>query len=183
MATSATYDEWDDPGLSFTEEQVAAYTPQAVAAVRVNWLLDHIPLALRRSQLGEKAEWWRKVADKMVDVVTWYCVVAELPGIDREEIFDLPGAEEDIKKLTVAARKWGSPEDILAEWRILVRSEMVQHVTLSRRCAGSRKISGWNKRERSISNRVANALFKEATTTNRLESMLNSRTKSKKDEE
>lgn len=182
MATSATYDEWDDPGLSFTEEQVAGYTPQAVAAVRVNWLMDHVPLALRRSQLGEKSEWWRKAADKMVDAITWYCVVAELPGIDREAIYELPDGDE-LKKLTVESRKWGESDDILAEWRSMVRSEMVQHVTLSRRCAGSRKISGWSKRERSISNKVANALFKEATTISRLEAMLNSRTKSKKEDQ
>src|SRR5690606_32686917 len=129
MATAVTYDEWDDPGLSFTEEQVAGYTPSAVAAVRVNWLLEHIPMALRRSQLGEKSEWWRKVADKMVDAITWYCVVAELPGIDREGVYELPDGDE-LKKLTVQARKWREPEDVLAEWRSLVRSEMVQHVTL-----------------------------------------------------
>lgn len=181
MATAITYDEWDDPGLAFTEDQVAGYAPSAVAAVRVNWLAEHIPLALRRSQLGEKSEWWRKVADKMVDSITWYCVVAELPGIDREKIFQLPDGEE-LKKLTVQARKWGEPSDVLSEWRMLVRSEMVQHVTLGRRCAGSKKISGWGKREKSISNKVANALFKEAMVTSRLETMLVSRTQTKEEE-
>lgn len=181
MATAATYDEWDDPGLSFTEEQVAGYAPAAVAAVRVNWLLDHIPLALRRSQLGEKTEWWRKVADKMVDAVTWYCIVAELPGIDREAIYELP-VDDGLKKLTVAARKLGEPSEVIAEWRALVRSEMVQHVTLGRRCAGSKKISNWGKREKSTSNKVANAIFKEMTTIGRLDSMLVSRTKAKEED-
>lgn len=181
MATAEVYDEWDDPGLSFTEEQVGSYSPQTVAAVRVNWLLETIPLAYRRSQLGEKSEWWRKVADKMVDVVTWYCIVAEIPGIDREHVFDLPETDADMKKLTVAARKLGEPEELIASWRSIVRSEMIQHVTLGRRCAGSRKISNWTKREKSISNKVANAIFKEATVVNRLETQLASRTKSKED--
>lgn len=182
MATAEVYDEWDDPGLAFTEEQVAAYTPQAVASVRVNWLLEHIPIVLRRSQLGEKTEWWRKTADKMVDVATWYCVVAEIPGLDREMIFDLGLDDAEMKRLAVAARKLGEPEEFLATWRSLVRSEMVQHVTLGRRCAGSKKISSWGKREKSISNKVANALFKEATVIGRLETMLVSRTKSKTEE-
>jgi hypothetical protein len=179
VATASVYDEWDDPGLAYTEEQVSAYTPQAVASVRVNWLLEHVPIVLRRAQLGEKPEWWHKVGEKMVDVVTWYCVVAEIPGIDREMIFDLGLSDDEMKKLAVAARKLGEPEEFLAVWRSLVRSEMIQHVTLGRRCAGSRKISQWGKRERSISNKVANALFKEAEVINRLETMLVSRTKSK----
>ena len=178
MATAAVYDEWDDPGLAFSEEQVAAYTPQVVAAVRVNWLLENAPLALRRSQLGEKSEWWRKVADKMVDLITWYCVVAELPGVDREAIYELPDGKA-LTALTVEARRIGDPENFLAEWRSEVRSEMIQHVTLGRRCSGSRTISGWGKRHRSISNRVANSLYREATTCSHLEGMLMSRTTSK----
>lgn len=180
MATAEAYDDFDDPGLAFTDEQVKEYRPQIVASVRVNWLLEHIPLVLRRSQLGEKAQWWTKVGHKMVDVVTWYCVVAELPGIDREELMKEPEAE---KALTLAARKLGEPDEFLAEWASLIRTEMVQHVTLGRRCSSARAISSWGKRERSISNKVANALKKELDATGRLGSVLASRTASKKGEE
>lgn len=180
MATAEAYDQWDDPGLTFTDEQCHEYKPQTTAAVRMNELLELIPLALLRSQLGEKPQWWVKVAHKMVDCVTWYAVVAELPGIDRAEVLEEP---QRTTELTVAARKLGEPDEFLATWRQGVRAEMVIHVTLGRRCSGSRKISGWTKRERSVSNKVANALTKELGVCDHLEQMLNARTARRSDEE
>jgi hypothetical protein len=176
VATAEAYDQWDDPGLTFTDTQCAEFRPQTTAAVRMNELLEMIPLALRRSQLGEKAQWWTQVAHKMVDCVTWYAVVAELPGIDRAEVLVEP---EATKEVTVAARKLGEPQEFMATWHQGVRAELLVHVTLGRRCSGSRKVSGWTKRDRSISNKVANALNKELSTCGRLETMLASRTSAK----
>lgn len=179
MATAEAYDQWDDPGMAFTDEQCAEYDPKAVAAVRVNELLGYIPLALRRSQLGEKAKWWESVAAKMTDCVTWYCVVAELPGIDRAalhaqaELVD----KKAMTQLTVVARQLGEPEEFLERWQAAVRTEMVQHVTLGRRCAGSRKISGWTKAQRSLSNKIANAVIRELHVIQRSADALTARTK------
>lgn len=176
MATAEAYDDWDDPGLAFTDEQCKEYDPKAVAAVRVNELLATIPLAIRRSQLGEKVKWWETVAAKMTDCVTWYCVVAGLPGIDRAALHTLP-TDKALTALTVRARDLGEPEDFLDVWRASVRSEMVSHVTLGRRCAGSRKLSGWGKAERSMSNKIANALMKELAVVQRSADSLTARTK------
>lgn len=183
MATAEAYDQWDDPGLAFSEEQISGYEPTAVAAVRVNELLELIPVVARRAQLGEKAKWWESVGAKMLDVCSWYCVVAELPGIDREGALEVTADGSALRKLTVAARDLGTPEDFLAEWQGKADAEMRQHVSLGRRCASSRKLSGWSKRERSISNRVANALFKEQAAIARLSTSLRSRTKASAKEE
>jgi hypothetical protein len=184
MATAEAYDQWDDPGLAFTDEQCAEYDPKAVAAVRVNELLGLVPLAIRRSQLGEKAKWWETVAAKMTDVITWYCVVGGLPGIDRAalhaqaEMVD----KKALTQLTVIARQLGEPEEFLAVWQASVRSEMVQHVTLGRRCAGSRKLSGWTKAERSLSNKIANAIVKEMSVAQKMADALAARTKGNSEE-
>lgn len=183
MATAEAYDDWDDPGMAFNDEQVESYEPQACAAVRMNWLLGSIPLAVRRAQLGEKAKWWETVAAKQADLVTWYAVVAELPGVDREGLLGVDGVDgADLRKLTVGARDMGDPLDWLAEWSSMVDQEMRGHVTLGRRCATSKKMSGWGKRERSISNKVANALHKEQTTIARLALQLRSRTGTAKEQ-
>lgn len=185
MATAEAYDDWDDPGLAFTDEQCKEYDPKAVAAVRVNELLGLVPLAIRRSQLGEKSKWWTDIAARMTDCVTWYCVVAGLPGIDRAalhaqaEMVD----KKALTQLTVAARDIGEPEEFLAVWQARVRSEMVQHVTLGRRCAGSRKLSGWTKADRSMSNKIANALMKEINVVSKMAEALTARTKGEAQEE
>lgn len=176
MATAEAYDQYDDPGMAFTDEQCAAYDPKAVAAVRVNALQNYAPLALRRSQLGEKAKWWEKVHAKILDVMSWYCVVAEIPGIDRELMHKLPTDDKELRKLTVDARNLGTEEEFVVRWHGEAVAEMMQHVTLGRRCSLSKKMSGWGKKERSLSNRVANAITKEISTIERLTEMLASRT-------
>lgn len=179
MATAEAYDQWDDPGLAFSEEQIKACNPKASAAERVNALIEIVPVVLRRSELGTKAKWWEKVADKMVDVITWYCVVAELPGIDREGI----RIHANDKAITLRAHKLGTEEEFMRIWHSTVSGVLVTHVTLGRRCASARALSGWTKKERSLSNRVANAIFKELTVIHRMDEALASRTSSSQDGE
>jgi len=178
MATAEAYDDWDDPGLAFTDEQLGEYDAKAVAAVRINYLLETIPLAVRRSQLGEKVKWWEGVAARQLDCVTWYCVVAGLPGVDRAEVYASAEPEgKALTALTVRARDLGEPDAYLAAWTASVRSEMVQHVTLGRRCTNSRKLSGWTKADRSMSNKIANALMKEINVVGKMHEALTARTK------
>lgn len=173
MASASAYDHWDDPGLAFTEEDLASHDPQKVAEVRVAALLHRFQVAKRRAELPdlEKPQWWAEVSKRLLDVVTWYCVALEIPGINREAAQELPPASSQEGKALTKEALNATPSDWLAEWAEEAESSARYAVTLGRRCIGK----GWPKRNRSLSNKMANCFTKELNLIQKFESMLVSR--------
>lgn len=163
MATAASYDTWEDPGVAFGEDEIRGYVVSAVAEGRVRWLLHTAVVIEKLLALPDapKRQWWTKAQGKMVDCTTWYCIVAGLEGIDRSSVRTLPDpSSAEGKSLASEALKMESGE-FMAQWIAEARAALISHVTIGRRCASARKMSGWTKKETSMSNKVANALVKE----------------------
>lgn len=165
MATASAYDQWEDPGLAFGEDEIAGHVVSAVAEARVNWLL-HMAVVIEKLLAmpdAPKRQWWMKVQAKMVDTVTWYCRTAELQGIDRGAVKELPlpssPAGKSLAKDALDLMK--NEEEFVAVWNAQLKGIMVQHVTIGRRCASAKQISKWSKKESSLSNKIANAITKE----------------------
>jgi hypothetical protein len=180
MGTSHAYDEWFDVGKSFGEDEVAGFRLAAIPEARVKWLLDKGLVISRLIELpgASKLKWWDEVRRRFLDVVTWDCVVAGLPGIDRDTVWDLPDASTTFgKELTVQAHLLRSSE-FMEEWRGEVDRAFRLHVTLSRACANAVSLSYWGKAERSMSNKISNALNREMNLIGKSEQSLLSRTKS-----
>lgn len=173
MANAVVYDLWDDAGMAFSEDQVREFHPSATAAGRVTWLVTHALVTQRRSDLNtEKPQWWAKVSRSILDCAGWYCVAGELPGLDRSEVMRAPTREPELKKLSALAHQLGDPEEFLDAWGSDVTGVMRSHVTLGRRCLGARAVSGWGVKEKKMSNRVANAVYREMMLTVHLRELL-----------
>lgn len=175
MATAVAYDEWDDPGMAFTDEDLVSYDPQKWADQHVLVLTGTIKSVLRHAELPkiEKPDWWSKAADKMIDTITWFCVALEIPGIDREAIRTLPDAKSAEGKALTRTALDLNPEDWLGAMLSTSEANLRHIVTIGRRCAGK----GWDKRNRSLNNKLANSLIRERNALLKLEDLLTSRTK------
>lgn len=170
MAQAEAYDGWDDPGLAYSEEQIAGHRPSAYAERRVAELVADARTILALLALPDtpKADWWKAVEVKLVDCATWYCRVAEIPGIDRAELAALPPrASAAGKELTLAAQRLDA-QSFMDAWATGAQVGMTGFVTLGRRCAGATQISGWKKREKSLSNKIANAINREISASEKL---------------
>jgi len=178
MATAVAYDQWEDAGLAFSEDQLKNFSPTLVAAARVNWMVEQIPIVLRRADLAGLPKWWQEVARKMEDVMGWYCVVAVLPAVDRVDLHSLvnAGTPAERKKQTLAAHSLGTEMEFLNAWHTEVRGTMIELVTLGRRCSSSTAVSGWKKADKKMANKVANAVDREAHAIDVLRQQLVSRT-------
>lgn len=163
MATAVAFDEWYDAGMAFGEEEVRGHLATAVAEERIRLALDNVQVIERLLELPKapKPKWWRERQNHLIDVCTWYAVVAELPGIDRGLVRHLPSpSSAEGKKLTARAHNL-DPVQWADTWVADVRLALVRHVTLGRACVNARKVSGWTKKEKSLSNKVAHALVRE----------------------
>lgn len=176
MATAYAYDSWEDPGLAFTDEEVANYDPWKLADARRDYLLSMWAVVHRRSELKiEAAEWWRKAAAKILDVTSWYCVSCEIPAFDRAALAEgLPPASSSQGKALTKQALDQTPEGFLGEWQASSEACMRYAVTLGRRAVGSRR--GRNLKR--ISNKLANSINKEMSTANYLQKLLEARTTS-----
>lgn len=178
MATAASYDQWADAGMAFTDEELKAYGPGLWAEERVKEVLDRWAVAHRKAGLPgiEAPKWWEDVSKKMLDVVSWYCVALALPGIDREALRDglpTPSSAEG-KALTKRALD-ATPDGFLGSWSADAEAQMRYVVTIGRACWMAKGTSGWKKATNKESNRLANCLMKEINLTQRLDQTLSSR--------
>lgn len=165
MATATSYDQWEDPGLAFGEDEIAGHVVSAIAEARVQWLL-HMAVVIEKLLAmpdAPKRQWWMKVQAKMVDTVTWYCRSAELQGIDRGAVKELPLPSSPAAKAlaTEALAVCGDEQAFIEGWTAMLKGVMVHHVTIGRRCVSAKQISKWTKKESSLSNKIANAIVKE----------------------
>lgn len=168
MATARLYDQWEDAGMAFTEEDLESYSPQRWAEQRIEKMMGRYVVVCRRAELAEdKPQWWKDFASGIKKVVGWYCVAMELPKMEMDSASASLTAG---KRLTAQARDL-TPEVALGVWQTDAEAAMRHVVTLGRRCAGR----GWKKGERSLSNKLANCVMREHTLAAKLERQLASK--------
>jgi len=183
MATATSYDKWDDPGMAFTEEEIKGYSPQVFASGRIDELV-HLYQMVNLVQSGavriNKPVFWNKAGRKLLDKASWYAQALEVPGIDREAVEVLPEPDSvEGKELMVAARELArmEPDEWLESYWQECSSMMFRVVTLGRRCSTNPALSGWGKRDRSYSNKLANAVNNELLLVGKLKEILETNTK------
>jgi hypothetical protein len=174
MAVAAAYDEWADVGSAHGEDEVVGYVMASGPEERVRALIDYGLTITRKTELPgcEKAVWWTQSRNYLPGVISWYCRVAELPGIDRATVWDLPTNEGEVQILTAAALRLDAGLWV-QEWRTDVTRALTRHVTLCR----AKFLLKMSKQERSLSNRISNAFIKELDTVKLIETRLASLTR------
>lgn len=176
MGIAAAYDLWFDPGMAFDEDELRGFVTASVAEARVKRLTEIIHVIERHNEIpgAAKTAWWAKVQAKCIDVITWYCVVGELPGIDREAIRFIPDATTaEGKKLTQEAQRL-EPEEFIDTWKVDLSSCMCYFVTVSRTCAAA---GVWKRMDVKKANKVANAIKREMDMLETVSGLLNSLTR------
>lgn len=178
MATAEIYNVWEDVGMAFSVEECDSYDPKEWAEHRIAQLLGACQLVYRRTQLPNlsKPVWWEEVDKRLWKCVTWYCMAMERPGISREDdivaVVEALGAKSSEGKALTKRALDLVEEDWLGAWRADAESSMRYVVTIGRRCVGRKD---WRKAQRSLNNRLANAVSKEIALIDKLEASLSSR--------
>lgn len=180
MATAGSYDEWDDPGMAFTPEELTTWDMEAFALERVEAIRMRLGLPLRRRmELHLELPAFCGSYKKQVDgIVSWYYVALALPRSaepDEATVAALldPKSEEG-KRLTKAAQTL-SFDVSLNSWEADAEGALRRVVTIGRRCAGATSVSGWKKADKSRSNKLANCVHRELTAIEKLRKSLESR--------
>lgn len=173
MARSGAYDEWEDVGLAFTDQEVATFSAQLWAETHLKELCDVVRVLLRRTQLPNmiKPQWQEQALKMMKGRVTWLSVAAALPAVDLDAVCDLPDPKTaEGKQLTQRALS-AEPDLYLASVRAHWSGLMTWYVTISRRAAS---VQSWKKAEHSRSNKIANAALGDVRTIDKLLGLLES---------
>lgn len=160
MARSAVYDKWEDVGLAFSVEEVADYDPKVLGEKRIAHLMDAALVMERRSTLPkiDKPAFCHQVARDLLNRATGYCRALTLPGIDKSAALTLPHAGSAEGKALTARAVNMDIDAWLVEEIARVEACLRYAVSIGRR-AESR--TGWRKTDRSLSNKLANALVQE----------------------
>lgn len=177
MAVAKVYDEFEDVGLSFTEEEVRDWDPQAWAQDRVDRIVQLTLVARSRAdQPIDKEEFWKWMASGLANVATWYCRALELPGLDREEDLSLGSlSPSERKKIRAEALRIGDGEGWILEGLSSGQAALGYVVTIGRRSFMSPVGRGSRGRvSKSRGNKLANAVMKEVTFFTKAEAKFNS---------
>lgn len=170
MARSAQYDEWEDAGLAFSDDELAAFELDAWCLNHLEEMEERLKVLARRQTIPNvsKPEWTKKAGTTILGKAKWFCVAAGLPAMDLDELFDLPDAKSaDGKALTQAAQAL-EPVEWLPGYRTELEGEVRHLVTIVRRLPTP------TKAERSKGNRVVNALLREIDGIEHLQALLDS---------
>jgi hypothetical protein len=159
MASAGAYDEWDDAGMAFTDEECSGYRPKVFAEKRVSAIGEAILVLMRREAIEglPMPEWWHEVRQGLERIASWYCVSQEIPAL---ALALPPSSSQEFKKLAAAAQKLDA-ESFVGQYLADAEANMRYVVTLGRRCMGNAKMSGWKKTDGKASNKLANCVMKE----------------------
>lgn len=176
MATATAYNDFEDPGLAFGEEELKSWNIKEFSEERVAMLINARRILIRSLEIPQISmpALRRHAAKNLRDISSWYCVAIEIPGIkqDVEALLD-PHSPEG-KALTKAARDLDLA-DWLGDWHAPAETAMRKVVTLGRRCASVPQVSGWKKADGKLSNKLANCLMKELNAIDKLSLKLEAR--------
>jgi hypothetical protein len=178
MATAAQYDQYEDPGLAFSTEEVEAFDPKAWMTAHVERLAAEVVAWRRRGELPGMDHPWTvgEVVKALNDKLSWDCTTAlELPintvlGVASIHEVPIPDPKTDVgKQLTKRALEI-EPRDWLAERLNMLHSDLRYVVTILRRQMALRNASRSNdehgktrvkKTERSYYNKFIHCLVRE----------------------
>lgn len=181
MATASLYDQWQDSGLAFSEEEVRVFNPKQWAEAHVLELASAARTFCRLAELPdhEKPALVKDICRGLLNRASALCKFMELDGFDEDEARSLPPPSTTAgKKLTKLALEVDVEQWVHA-FANQAEVAMTHVVSLGRVCALSRTVSGWSKKERSLSNKLANQMnnelqlaekFRQALDSNRIKS-------------
>lgn len=180
MGVAQKYDQYEDPGLAFSEEDCTTFDVQAWAVGRVETLtwMAHVWNASLNLPKPQKPKVVRRAIGYVVGCVGLYTVKAEIPGRSQEEVTGEPPFSSEVKSWAIDLLNSGVERSV-EEWVGSVNREMTHFVTLCRRAKGAQS---WTKKERSMANRLANALEIEKTRAEKCYDLSQSTMRSSKDE-
>ena len=182
MATASVYDEYNDEDVAFTNDELEAYSPKIWASGRIDELVHLHQVIERALMVGiSKPDFWDKVNRKLLDFATWYAMAVTVPSIDRSSVtvagMDWNSAEGKALTVEAQALSAGDPQEWLEAFSSDAGRNMQYVVTIGRRCALKKSVTKWGKAERSLSNKLANAVLKEVTLVDKLQELLAARAK------
>ena len=173
MASATAYDQYEDAGLAFSDEDLKAWDIKEWGEERLVYLVAKRSLPLRSSQLRDapKPVFTAKLVKAMADCITWDCLSLGLRNVTAGEMDDLPSPPEQAgQELNVAALAWRSGiGSWIDQWESEALIELQHLVTIGRRCG-----SIWKKHERSLSNKAANCLMREINVCTKYRTVLES---------
>jgi hypothetical protein len=173
MASAAVYDQFEDAGLAFSDEELKAWSVKEWGEERLAYLVAKRSLPLRSSQLRDapKVAYTGKLVKAMADCITWNCIALGLRNVTVGEMDDLPSPPEKAgQELNVAALSWrGEIGPWLDMWESEAIVELQHLVTIGRRCG-----SIWKKADKSLSNKAANCLMREINVCTKYRNILES---------
>lgn len=173
MARAAAYDQYEDPGMAFSSQELADYLPGSWAEERVYKLLEIVSLAKRRSEIpGTNPEWWKEVAKSIPPLMRWYCIAIEIDSLAAAE-YELPDPRSKAGKVLTHTAQSLTERGFLANWQTDAEASMRYVVTIGRRAQGASK--AWGKSEGRLSNKLANCVQRELSLCAKLEQGLDSR--------
>lgn len=176
MARAVKYDEWDDPGMAFSDDSIAEYDPASWAEAHVAGLTYSVRVLRRHAELPKatKPQWSTSAADALEKVAGWFCVALRIEA-PSAEAFQPPNPKtKEGKEVTKEAQKIDLEEWLRSHHSAAIVA-MRHVVTIGRRAAGPQK---WAKAQHSANNRLANALENEVRVFNRLAEEMSARRKS-----
>lgn len=176
MATAQAYDEFEDPGLSFSDEELTQWSIQGWVIEHISDLLFKLAVLNRYSTIPnmQKQTTAMEAAKMVFSSATFYCLKALLPGLERASAFELPDPKsEEGRRLTAVAVNVDLPK-FIDEWVGSAEAARRYFVTIGRR---ANVAQGWGKGQRSISNQVANAITQEINKAQKIQLLCISTTK------
>lgn len=188
MATAVAYDDWEDPGMAFSEEELLAFDPCAWMATHLRTLADEMVMWQRRTELPDMPKPWmaREILVRMVRTMSWSASTAcgkpleEVVGWQNHTDIVLPdptskeGKALSQRALNCDAEAW------LGERRAHVEGDLRIVVTTMRRRFGIKKPA---KAVRSAGNKFVNCLVRELNLLDTLKKELDKQPKSRTEKE
>lgn len=153
MATAKIYDQYEDPGMAFTEEEVSTYSLEEECERHISRLLEVYHVAKAYSTVNTLGSLTatsicKDLARDMADRAQMFTAAVTIPFVDESD-FKVTDPE-----FNLAAQQIESlPEWLLGlttEWNALIR----RAVTLGRR-------AGLSRADKSRSNKMINAFVNE----------------------
>jgi hypothetical protein len=167
VATASAYDQYEDAGIAFAQEDVDGYDPAEWAAGHVEALAQYGLTVRRRAELEtDKPVWWAGAAKRMDACIGWMCVALELNRAQYEVAMPEPKTASGKRNTTLAHAL--TPQDVVGHLREGAIGGLVYTVSIGRRKRGT-------KLYRSQCNKLANALVQQLHAADKLEEELQSR--------
>jgi hypothetical protein len=154
VATARLYDDWEDPGMVFSDVEVKNYNTMREAEDRLLWLIDlqntlHNYWRICENGNAGARVWSQRARDYLPAMCGYMCVATDLPACDPAD-FNL----ED-KEYALRAQQIGDIEEFVNGLRVDSEAFIRRHVTLGRKAVVAQR---WPKGAVKRSNKFLHAV-------------------------